>query len=70
MRTEEQMASIIQRVTTEAQGAIARKWGIPSHVIAGATLGLGVSQLRESGFTEEQIVDHVRGLLSPSETVA
>ena len=63
MRTEQQMATIITRSTKEHQIEIARKWGIPSSVVAGATFGLGVTMMFESGYTEEQIVETVRQLV-------
>ena len=63
MRTEQQMATIITRSTKDHQLEIARKWGIPPSVIAGATLGLGVTMLFESGYSEEQIVEIVRQLV-------
>lgn len=62
MRTHEQMASIITRSTKDHQSEIARKWGIPGSVVAGATLGIGVTMLVESGHSEEQIVEIVRQL--------
>ena len=64
MRTEQQMATIITRSTKDHQLEIARKWGIPATVIAGATFGLGVTMMFESGYTEEQIVEIVRQLVS------
>ena len=63
MRTEEQMATIITRSTKDHQLEIARKWGIPHSVIAGATFGLGVTMMFESGYSEEQIVEIVRKLV-------
>ena len=63
MRTEQQMTSIITRSTKDHQLEIARKWGIPSSVLAGATFGLGVTMMFESGYTEEQIVEIVRSLV-------
>ena len=62
-RTEQQMATIITRSTKDHQLEIARKWGIPSGVVAGATFGLGVTMMFESGHTEEQIVEIVRSLV-------
>jgi len=63
MRTESQLASIVTRSTKNHQLEIARKWGIPASVIAGATFGLGVTMMFESGHTEEQIVEIVRQLV-------
>lgn len=60
MRTEQQMTNIITRSTKDHQLEIARKWGIPPSVLAGATLGLGVTMMYESGHTEDQIVEIVR----------
>ena len=63
MRTETQMASIVTRSTKDHQLEIARKWGIPANVIAGATFGLGVTMMFESGHTEEEIIETVRQLV-------
>ena len=57
------MAAIITRSTKDHQLEIARKWGIPADVIAGATFGLGVTMMFESGHTEEQIIETVRQLV-------
>ena len=62
-RTEQQMATIITRSTKDHQLEIAKKWGIPSGVVAGATFGLGVTMMFETGHTEEQIVEIVRQLV-------
>ena len=64
MRTEQQMASIVTRSTKEHQLEIAKKWGIPANVVAGATFGLGVTMMFESGHSEDQIVDFVRQLVA------
>jgi len=64
MRTEQQMVSIVTRSTKDHQLEIARKWGIPANVIAGATFGLGVTMMFESGHSEEQIVEIVRQLVA------
>lgn len=64
MRTEKQMAAIVTRATKELHHDLARKWGVPVNVIAGSTLGLGVTMLLESGYDEQQIVDIVRGLVA------
>lgn len=63
MRTEQQMASIITRSTKDHQLEVAKKWGIPAAVVAGATFGLGVTMMFESGYSEEQIVEIVRQLV-------
>jgi formate/nitrite transporter FocA (FNT family) len=63
MRTQEQMASIVTRQMKDLQLGLARKWGIPAEVLAGATFGLGVTMMFETGCTEEQIVDEVRRLV-------
>ena len=62
-RTEQQMATIITRSTKDHQLEIAKKWGIPSGVVAVATFGLGVTMMFESGHSEEQIVEIVRQLV-------
>jgi hypothetical protein len=64
MRTEEQMVTIVTRATKDLHLDLARKWGFPSGVFAGSTFGLGVTMLVESGYTEEQIVEIVRGLVA------
>lgn len=58
------MAAIVTRATKELHHDLARKWGVPVNVIAGSTLGLGVTMLLESGYDEQQIVDIVRGLVA------
>ena len=63
MRTEQQMVSIVTRSTKDHQLEIARKWGIPANVVAGATFGLGITMMFESGYSEEQIVEIVRQLV-------
>lgn len=57
------MASIVTRSTKDHQLEIARKWGFPASVLAGATFGLGVTMMFESGYSEEQIVEIVRQLV-------
>lgn len=46
---------------------IASKWPVPpeaiSDVLAGATFGLGVVMLFESGYTQDQIIEIANGLL-------
>ena len=63
MRTEQQMATIATRRMKDLHIEIATKWGIPASVIAGATLGLGVTMVRESGYTQAEVVEMVRQLL-------
>jgi hypothetical protein len=63
MRTQEQMTNIVTRAMKDLHHDHARKWGIPIDVLAGATLGLGVTMLHESGYSEEQIVEIVRSLV-------
>ena len=72
MRTEAQMTTVVVRATKDLHLEIARKWAFPADVMAGATFGLGVTMMVESGYTEEQIVEIVRQLVgdltaSPSE---
>lgn len=64
MRTEEQMATIVTRATKDLHHDLAKKWGFPARVIAGSTLGLGITMMIESGYTEEQIVEIVHGLVA------
>lgn len=64
MRTEAQMATIVTRSTKDHHLEIARKWGIPASVIAGATFGLGVTMMFECGYTEDQIIETVRELVA------
>ena len=63
MRTDEQMATIITRSMKDLHKDTARKWGFPATVMAGATFGLGVTMMFESGYSEEQIVEIVRSLV-------
>jgi hypothetical protein len=63
MRTDEQMATIITRSMKDLHKDTARKWGFPARVLAGATFGLGVTMMFESGYSEEQIVEIVRQLV-------
>jgi len=64
MRTEQQMAPILTRSTKDHHLEMARKWGIPAAVMAGATFGLGVTMMIESGYTEEQIVEIVHQIVA------
>lgn len=64
MRTEQQMATIVTRATKDLHHDIARKWGFPAGVMAGCTLGLGVTMMHESGYTEEQIVQIVQQIMA------
>jgi formate/nitrite transporter FocA (FNT family) len=63
MRTEQQLANIVTRSTKDHQIEIARKYGIPSGVVAGATFGLGITMMFESGHSEEQIVEIARQIV-------
>lgn len=64
MRTEAQMATIVTRATKDLHRDLAKKWGFPAHVFASSTFGLGVTMMVESGYTEEQIVEIVHGLVT------
>lgn len=64
MRTEQQMTTIVTRATKDLHLTLARKWGFPAAVFSGATLGLGVTMLVESGYTEAEIVGFVRQLVA------
>lgn len=64
MRTEEQMATIITRSMKDLHKDTARKWGFPARVLAGATFGLGVTMMVESGYSEEQLLEIVRQLVA------
>lgn len=64
MRTDKQMASIVTRSTKDHHLEIARKWGFPANVMADATFGLGVAMMIESGYSEEQIIEIVRQLVT------
>lgn len=67
MRTQEQMVNIVTRAMKDLHLDHGRKWGIPAHVLAGATFQLGITMMHESGYSEEEIVEVVRSLLgSPS----
>jgi hypothetical protein len=63
MRTEEQMTTIVTRATKDLHLGLARKWGFPASVMAGSTFGLGVTMMRECGYTEEELVEIVRQLV-------
>ena len=63
MRTDKQLANIVTRSTKDHHLEMARKWGIPAGVMAGATFGLGVTMMFESGHSEEEIVEIVRSLV-------
>jgi hypothetical protein len=63
-RTPEQLSNIATRSTKEHQLEIAKKWGIPADVLAGATFGLGVTMMFESGHSEDQIIEMLRGVMS------
>lgn len=64
MRTDKQLANIVTRSTKDHHLEMARKWGIPAGVMAGATFGLGVTMMFESGHSEEEIVEIVRQLVA------
>ncbi len=63
MRTEQQMTTIITRAMKDLHKDTARKWGFPARILAGATFGLGVTMMHESGYSEEEILDIVRQLV-------
>ena len=63
-RTEQQIATIVTRATKDLHLEIAKKWGFPADVIAGATFGLGVTMMHECGYTEDQIVEIVHRLVA------
>jgi hypothetical protein len=63
MRTEQQITTIVTRSMKNLHLELARKWGFQASTIAGATFGLGVTMMIESGYTEEQIVEIVRDLV-------
>ena len=56
-------ASLVTRKLKDLHLEIARCWGISADVIAGATFGLGVTMLFESGYDEAQIVEILRQLV-------
>ena len=60
MRTDEQMTTIVTRAMQELHKDSARKWGFPPRVLAGATFGLGITLMHESGYSEEQLLKIVR----------
>ena len=64
MRTPKQQTSIITQAMKNLHIETARKWGIPVDVITGATFGLGVTMMVESGYSEDQIVEIVRSLVA------
>jgi len=64
MRTAEQMTTITTRAIKDLHKDLVRKWGFPVGTITGATFGLGVTMMIESGYTEEQIIEVVRNLVA------
>jgi hypothetical protein len=62
-RSEQQMADIVTRKMKDLHLEIAKRWGIPSQVLAGTTFGLGVTMMAESGYSAEQIVEIVHQIL-------
>ena len=64
MRTEEQITTITTRAMKDLHKELAKKWGFPATTIAGATFGLGVTMMFESGYTETQIVEMVQQLVA------
>ena len=62
VRTEEQITTIVTRAMKDLHLDLAKKWGFPAETIAGATFGLGVTMMFESGYTEAQIVEIVHQL--------
>jgi len=64
MRTEQQITTIVTRAMKNLHLELAKKWGFPAGTISGATFGLGVTMMVESGYSEEQIVEMVRQLVA------
>ena len=64
MRTEQQVTTIVTRAMKNLHLDLSRKWGFQASTIAGATFGLGVTMMIESGYTEEQLVEMVRELVA------
>lgn len=62
-RSEHQLAEIATRKMKELHHEISKRWGIPADLLAGTTLGLGVTMVFESGYSAEQIIDIVRNLV-------
>ena len=64
--TKELTTRIVQRMK-DLHVEIARTWKVPpdviTEVIVGATFGLGVTMMFESGYDEDQIVEIVRRLV-------
>lgn len=63
-RSEQQLADIATRKMKELHLEIAKRWSIPAELLAGTTLGLGVTMVFESGYSAEQIVDIVRSMVT------
>jgi hypothetical protein len=61
---DNQQASLVVQKLKDLHLEIARCWGISADVIAGATFGLGVTMMFESGYDEVQIVEIVRDIVS------
>jgi len=62
-RSQEQLAEIATRRMKELHHEIAKRWGIPVDLLAGTTMGLGVTMVFELGYSEDQIVEMVRNLV-------
>lgn len=70
--TTQELTTIVTRrmkdLHLETAQQIAQKWQISANVItdaiAGATFGLGVTMMVESGYDEDQIVEIVRRLVA------
>jgi len=62
-RSQEQLAEIATRRMKELHQDIAKRWGIPVDLLAGTTMGLGVTMVFELGYSEDQIVEMVRNLV-------
>lgn len=63
-RSEQQLADIATRRMKDLHLEIAKRWGIPAGVLAGTTLGLGVTMMFESGYSHDEIVNTVLNLLA------
>ena len=63
-RTQEQLAEIATRKMKDLHHEMAQRWGIPVDLLAGTTMGLGVTMVFELGYSEDQIIEMVRNLVS------
>lgn len=60
MMSTQEMCRVVAVEVESLHLELARKWGFPTGLLAGATFGLAVAMMRACGCSEEQIVEVVR----------